>query len=200
MNDDPSPQAAPNVETAYAAALDAAMNAPTPQARAKAVDEMEALAKQQVAVSGDPAVSHGEPQEGYEAPESGLAYQFEQNLPPGVEIVDREALGALKSGLAAAGVPAEIGNAAFGDVARLTGEGAFASEATYIEACGICRAQLESVHGEEAKTLIADALAWIEDAVRANPKLEDAATMALASPLAIQAAANMRRHGGGRKG
>lgn len=197
MIDDPS-QAAPNVDAAYAAALDTAMNAPTPQARAKAVDEMEALARQQVETA-DAAVSHGEPQEGFEAPTSGLAYHFEQNLPPGVEIVDEAALGAFKSGLAATGMPAELGNAAFGDVARLEGQGAFTNESTYVEACETCRAQIERVHGEGAKSLIADALAWIDDAVRANPSLEDAATMALASPLAIQAAANMRRHGG-RKG
>lgn len=197
MNDDP-PQTAPDVEAAYAAPLDTAMNAPTPQARAKAVDEMEALAKQQ-AETADPTVSHEGLQVGFEAQTSGLAYQFEQNLPPGVEVVDATALGAFKSGLAATGMPAELGNAAFGDVARLEGQGAFTNEATYVEACETCRAQIERVHGKGAKSLIADALAWLDDAVRANPSLEDAATMALASPLAIQAAANMRRHGG-RKG
>lgn len=88
-----------------------------------------------------------------------------------------------------------IGNGAFADIARLTGDGAFASETAYDEACGTCRAQLERIHGEGAKGLIADALAWIEDAVRANPALEEAATAALASPMAIQAAANMRRFG-----
>jgi len=146
MNDDP-PQAAPNVDAAYAAALDAAMNAPTPQARAKAVDEMEAIAKQQVETADGP-VSHEGPQEGFEAPKSGLAYQFEQNLPPGVEILDATALGVFKSSLAVTGMPAELGNAAFGDVARLEGQGAFSNEATYVEACEICRAQIERVHAK----------------------------------------------------
>jgi hypothetical protein len=118
-----------------------------------------------------------------------------QALPPGVEIVDTTALGALKGSLAQAGVPAEIGNGAFSDIARLSATGAYASEAAYDDAVAQCRSQLHRVHGEGAKGLIADALAWIEDAVRANPAFEEAATVALSSPMAIQAAANMRRFG-----
>lgn len=196
MSDVPAQAAPANPDAAYAAALETAMSAETPQARAKAVDALEALAKQRAEPAvGNVAVPAGEPQEGFEAPSTGLAYQFEQAVPPGLDIVDTTALGALKGSLANAGVPAEVGNAAFGDIARLTADGAYMSEAAYEEACGLCRSQLERVHGEGAKGLIADALAWIEDAVRANPALEEAAAAALASPMAIQAAANMRRFG-----
>lgn len=198
MNDftTPAAPAAPagDPDAAYSAALQTAMDAPTPQARAKAVDALEALARQRAepAPAGSPTV---EPMEGFEAPASGLAYQFEQALPPGVEIADETALGALKGSLASAGVPAEIANAAFADIARLTDDGAYANAGDYDAAVAICRAQLHRVHGDGAKGLIADAVAWIEEAVRANPALEEAATAALASPMAIQAAANMRRFG-----
>ena len=205
MNDFPTQGGAPaaaDPDASYAAALQAAMDAPTPQARAKAVDALEVLAKQRA--EGGPAATAGQPQpgapaDGFEAPASGLAYQFEQALPPGVEIVDTTSLGALKSSLAGAGVPAEIGNAAFADIAQLSTRGAYESEAAYVDACGHCRAQIERVHGEGAKSLIADALAWIEDAVRANPALEEAATFAMASPMALQAAANMKRFGAPRR-
>lgn len=187
-----------DADRSYSAALQAAMEAPTPQARAKAVDALEALAKERAeavpAGSADQS-QEGSPAEGFDAPVSGLTYQFEQTLPPGVEIVDATALGALKGSLAEAGVPAEIGNAAFSDIARLSADGVYVTEVAYVEACGLCRLQLERVHGERANGLIADALSWIEDAVRANPALEEAATAALASPMAIQAAANMKRFG-----
>lgn len=189
-------------DAAYAAALETAMNAPTPQARAKAVDALEVLARQRVEAAPAGAAAgqqNAEPLEGFEGPSSGLAYQFEQALPPGVEITDTAALGTLKGSLAEAGVPVEIGNAAFADIARLNMGGTYASEAAYLDACGTCRAQLEKVHGEGAKSLIADAVAWLEGAVRANPALEEAATFAMASPMAIQAAANMRRFGGARR-
>lgn len=199
MNDFTSP-AAGDADASYAAALQAAMDAPTPQARVKAVDALEALAKQRAEPTAPGAsVPAGEPQEGFEAPASALAYQFEQTLPPGVEIVDTASLGALKGSLAQAGVPAAIGNAAFGDIARIANDGGFASEAAYVEACRMCRSQIERVHGEGAEGLIADALSWIEDAVRANPALEEAAAFAMASPLALQAAANMKRFGRARR-
>lgn len=168
----------------------------TPQAARIRTDKLEQLylAKSTAGGASTPQAS-GEPVEGFEAPESGLAYQFEQNVPPGLDIIDPVALGTLKGSLADAGVPAEIGNAAFGDIARLTADGAFASEATYVEACGTCRSQLVRIHGEGAKGLIADAVSWIEAVVKANPALEEAATAALASPMAIQAAANMKRFG-----
>ncbi len=195
------PEAAADPDAAYAAALDTAMSAPTPQARAKAVDALEVLARQRAdaAPAGASAQQDDAPAEGFEAPSSGLAYQFEQALPPGVEIADTAALGTLKGSLAEAGVPVTIGNAAFADIARLSTGGVYASEAAYLDACGTCRSQLERVHGEGAKTLIADAVAWLEGAVRANPALEEAATFAMASPMAIQAAANMRRFGGARR-
>lgn len=168
----------------------------TPQAARIRTDKLEQLHLAKSAAGGaNASQTDAGPVEGFEPPASGLAYQFEQNVPPGVEIVDPVALGTLKGSLADAGVPAEIGNAAFGDIARLTADGAFASEAAYVDACGTCRSQLERVHGEGAKALIADAVSWIEAAVKANPALEDAATAALASPMAIQAAANMKRFG-----
>lgn len=208
MNDFTSPAVAAagtptaDADASYAAALQAAMDAPTPQARAKAVDALEELAKQRAA--GAPAGAGGQsqpgaPEEGFEAPASGLAYQFEQALPPGVEITDTASLGALKGSLAGAGVPPEIGNAAFADIARLSTAGAYESQSAFDDAVGQCRAQIERVHGEGAKGLIADALSWIEDAVRANPALEEAATFAMASPMALQAAANMKRFGAPRR-
>ncbi|WP_375397310.1 hypothetical protein [uncultured Sphingomonas sp.] len=167
--------------------------------RQSLLDQVEAHHKATTATDAAAPLTNGEPLEGFEAPVSGLAYQFEQALPPGVEITDTTSLGALKGSLADAGVPADIGNAAFGDIARLSTTGAYESEAAYVDACGQCRAQIERVHGEGAKGLIADALSWIEDAVRANPKLEEAATFAMASPMALQAAANMKRFGRARK-
>ena len=195
-------EAAGDPDAAYAAALETAMSAPTPQARAKAVDTLEVLARQR-ADAAPAGASTGQqdaaPLEGFEPPSSALAYQFEQALPPGVEITDTAALGTLKGSLAGAGVPAEIGNAAFADIARLSTGGAYNSDADYDAACGTCRSQLERVHGEGAKSLIADAVAWLNEAVRADPALEEAATFAMASPMAIQAAANMRRFGGARR-
>lgn len=195
-------EAAADPDTAYAAALETAMSAPTPQARAKAVDALEVLARQRAdaAPAGASAgQQNADPLEGFEPPSSALAYQFEQALPPGVEITDTAALGTLKGSLAEAGVPAEIGNAAFADIARLSSSGSYQSQAAYDAACATCEAQIARVHGEGAATLIADAKAWLEAAVRANPALDEAATFAMASPMAMQAAANMCRFASGRR-
>lgn len=199
MNDATSPAAgAPDIDAQIASLI--GEEPATPQAARIRTDKLEQLYLAKSTAGGaSTSQASGEPLEGFEAPASALAYQFEQNLPPGVEITDTTSLGALKGSLADAGLPAEIGNAAFGDIARLSTTGAYESQAAYVDACGRCRSQLERVHGEGAKGLIADALSWIEDAVRANPKLEEAATFAMASPMALQAAANMKRFGRARR-
>lgn len=198
MNDFTAPAAAeaPSLESLIEKLSDPATPA---WGRQPLLDQIEAHHKATAATDAAAPQTSGEPLEGFEAPASALGYQFEQTLPPGVEIVDTTSLGALKGSLADAGVPAEIGNAAFGDIARLSTTGAYESQSAYDGAVAQCRAQIERVHGEGAKGLIADALSWIEDAVRANPALEEAATFAMASPLALQAAANMKRFGRARR-
>lgn len=153
-----------------------------------------ASADQAAAAQSDEAAA-----EAFAQPSSGLGYQLEQSLPADVAIVDPAGLGALKGALATAGVPAEQANAAFGHIAELHRDGAFQSERSYTDAVTTARNQLHRVHGEAAKGIIADALSWIDEAVRANPALEEAATAALASPQAIMAAANMKRFGAPRR-
>lgn len=125
---------APDADTAYAAALDQAMSAETPQARAKAVDALEAMAEQRSegsAAATASAAKPGEPSEGLEGGTSPLAYTLENALPPGVEVVDRAGLTSLKTSLFEIGVPPEIATAGFGEIAQLGAAGVFASDAAY---------------------------------------------------------------------
>lgn len=189
---------APDAAAAYAAALDTAMNAPTPQARAKAVDALEMLAKQR---SGDGAAgaspeAAAAPAEGLEPPSSAMAYTLENSLPPGVEIVDTAGLGALKTALFDIGVPVPIAQGGFTEIAALHSAGAFASDAAYDQQITICKAAMVKTHGENAKSVIADGLAFVDAAVRSGKLPEDVAAQIIAAPMALSAAANLKRFGG----
>jgi hypothetical protein len=89
--------------------------------------------------------------EGFEPPASPLAYTLENALPPGADIVDQAGLGALKSGLHAMGVPAEIAAAGFAEIAHLHAQGTFASEAAYDQQVHLCRNAMHKVHGRTAR-------------------------------------------------
>ncbi|MEA3264599.1 MAG: hypothetical protein U9R07_14060 [Pseudomonadota bacterium] len=186
---------APDADAAYAAALDTAMNAATPQARAKAVDALEVLAKQR---SGDGGASADPdaPAEGLEGPSSPLAYTLEQALPPGVELVDQPGLGALKGNLHALGVPPEIASGAFTEIATLHSAGVFQSDAAYDQQMAMCKSAIAKVHGEGAKAVLRDAAAYIDKAVAAGKLTPDQADAICASPLAVSHAAMLARHGG----
>ncbi|MGN6122858.1 MAG: hypothetical protein ACTHOJ_07865 [Sphingomonas oligoaromativorans] len=160
------------------------------------LDRLEALwkAKTAAAEAAPPARQEG-PAEGFEPPTSGIHYHFEKSL-QGAEAPNPEAMGALKTSLANAGMPAPIANSAFGHIAELQSSGVYATDEAYFGAVQGAKLSLhKALGGEAAKALISDALAWIDKAVRADPSLASAADYALASPQAIMAAAQMHRHG-----
>ena len=171
-------------------------NASTNQSAKARVDRLEALwkAKSAAADAAPPAQQEG-PAEGFEPPSSGIHYQFEKSL-DGIEAPNPEAMGSLKTSLANAGVPVPIANSAFAHVAELQASGVYATDEAYFGAVEGAKVSLhKALGGEAAKAMIADALAWIDKAVRADPSLASAADYALASPQAIMAAAQMHRHG-----
>lgn len=192
----PAPAAAAPATDIGALVQQAANPDLTPQARAKLVNEIERYhqsgAQAAQAGEGGPA----EAPEGFEPPSSPLAYTLENGLPPGAEITDQAGLGALKSGLHAMGVPAEIASAGFAEIAHLHAQGTFASEAAYDQQMQLCKAAMHKVHGENAPTVIRDGLAAVDAAVRAGHLTESAAEAIIASPMALSKAAEFRRFGG----
>ncbi len=194
----PAPAAAPGAPAAVdigALVQQAANPDLTPQARAKLVDEIERY-HQTGAAAAPGGQGDAEVPEGFEAPASPLAYTLENGLPPGADIVDQGALGALKSGLHAMGVPAEIAAAGFAEIAHLHAQGTFASEAAYDQQVQLCRNAMHKVHGEAAPAMIRDGLAAVDAAVRAGHLSESAAEAIIASPMALSKAAEFRRFGG----
>ena len=171
-------------------------NAGTPQSAMARVDRLEALWKAREAATPGGQGDSAEVHEGFEPPSSPLAYTLENALPPGAEIVDQAGLGALKSGLHAMGVPAEIASAGFAEIAHLHAQGTFASEAAYDQQVQLCRNAMHKVHGENAPTVIRDGLAAVDAAVRAGHLTESAAEAIIASPMALSKAAEFRRFGG----
>ncbi len=167
---------------------------PTGQAAKARTDRLAMLWKARAGVA--PTASDA-PAEGYDAPTSGAAYGLEQSVPAGVGITDQAALGALKGSLAAAGVPAEAATGAFGHIAQLFADGAYASPQAFDAAVTASRDLLHKVHGYDgAKAIIADATAQADIMVRADPSLADHMEHAWASPVAIMTLANLKRFGG----
>ncbi len=165
----------------------------TPQARSKLVDEIERYHQSGAQATQD---APAEVPEGFEPPSSPLAYTLENGLPPGAEITDQAGLGALKSGLHQLGVPAEIAAAGFAEIAHLHAQGTFASERAYDQQVQLCKVAMHKVHGENAPTVIREALAAVDAAVRAGRLTEEAAEAIVASPMALSKAAEFRRFGG----
>lgn len=190
-----APAAAPAVDIG-ALVQQAANPDLTPQARAKLVDEIEHYHQSGAQVAQTGQGGPAEVPEGFEAPASPLAYTLENALPPGADIVDQAGLGALKSGLHAMGVPAEIAAAGFAEIAHLHAQGTFASEAAYDQQVHLCRNAMHKVHGENAPAMIRDGLAAVDAAVRAGHLTESAAEAIIASPMALSKAAEFRRFGG----
>ena len=200
MNDFTTSAAASPVvdhDAAYASALDQAMSAETPQARAKAVDTLEMLAKQRSGdgLAGSSTNAPGEPAEGLEGGSSPLAYTLENSLPPGVEVVDRAGLTSLKTSLFEIGVPPEIANGGFAEIAQLQAAGVFASDAAYDQQMALCKAAVAKVHGEGAKAVLHDAARYIDKAVAAGKLTAEQADAICASPLAVSHAALLARSG-----
>ncbi|MEI5687239.1 hypothetical protein [Sphingomonas kyungheensis] len=169
----------------------------SPLGRAPILARIEAL---HAGAALDPAAAAQAAQEATAAefaPTSAAAYSFEQHVPPGLEIADPDGLGALKGDLLSAGVPSELANGAFSDIAQLHATGAFESDASYMEAGRQCRAMIERSHGPAAKQMIADGLAYLEATAARFPNLEDAITAAMVSPMALLAAAQMKQLGMG---
>lgn len=171
-------------------------SAGTPQSVTARTDRLEALWKARAGAAQGGEDSPTEVPEGFEPPASPLAYTLENALPPGADIVDQAGLGALKSGLHAMGVPAEIASAGFAEIAHLHAQGTFASEAAYDQQVQLCRNAMHKVHGENAPAMIRDGLAAVDAAVRAGHLTESAAEAIIASPMALSKAAEFRRFGG----
>ena len=161
------------------------------------LDRLEALWQAKSAgADAAPAAPPQGPAEGFEPPISGRAYAFEQNTPPGLEVQNPEAMGSLKQSLANAGVPPAIANGAFGSIAELQSTGVYETDESYLGAVQGAKLSLHKALGADAaKAMIADALAWVAQATKADPSLNTAAEYALASPQAIKACAEMYRHG-----
>lgn len=168
----------------------------TPQARSKLVDEIERYHQSGAQAAQAAEAGALDVPEGFEPPSSPLAYTLENALPPGADIVDQAGLGALKSGLHAMGVPAEIASAGFAEIAHLHAQGTFASEAAYDQQVQLCRNAMHKVHGENAPAMIRDGLAAVDAAVRTGHLTESAAEAIIASPMALSKAAEFRRFGG----
>lgn len=194
----PAPAAAPAAHATDIGALVQQASNPdlTPQARAKLVDEIERYHQNGAAAAPGGQGDSAEVPAGFEPPSSPLAYTLESALPPGADIVDQAGLGALKSGLHAMGVPAEIAAAGFAEIAHLHAQGTFASEAAYDQQVYLCRNAMHKVHGENAPAMIRDGLAAVDGAVRAGHLTESAAEAIIASPMALSKAAEFRRFGG----
>lgn len=191
---------APNPMAAYEAALKGAQAAETPQARGRYVAEMEFLAKQLPepgsAPRADPVTGQPAPpteEQAFPAPASAMEYQF--HAPPGVEIMNETAAGALKAGLYDAGVPAPFAGEVFRHVAELHSAGAFVDGAAYDAALVQCKQALAQRHGEAAKDIVRDGVAYLNALADRNPSLEEAVAHAMASPYAVTMAANLRRYG-----
>ena len=204
MNDFTAPPAAPDTPAEIDARIAelTLMEVPTPQAGRARTDELLSLHQRKADMSAAPTQASQvdrETAEAFAPPASGLAYQFEQALPPGLEIADNTALGTLKGSLADAGVPAGIANGAFAHIASLHAERAFDTPQSEEHAVLNCRDTLDKVHGREAADqIVEDALAWMNDLARQQPSLREALRHARASPMAVMAAANLRRFGGSR--
>lgn len=194
----PAPAAAPAAPATDIGAIVKQASNPdlTPQARAKLVDEIERYHQTgaQAAQTGQDVPA--EVLEGFEPPDSPLAYTLENALSPGADIVDQAGLGTLKSGLHALGVPAKIAAAGFAEIAHLHAQGTFASEAAYDQQVQLCRNAMHKVHGENAPAMIRDGLAAVDYAVRAGHLTESDAEAIIASPMALSKAAEFRRFGG----
>lgn len=186
---------------AYEVALNGAQAAETPQARQKFVDQMAILSHQLPAPGTAPAIdptTTGQPPArsedvAFPAPASASEYQFQ--APPGVEVQNEVAAGALKAGLHEAGVPAPLVGEVFRQVAEMHANGAFADDRSYDAAVAQCRATLIGKHGEAAPALIREGVAYLNRLADRNPALEDAVAHALASPYAVAMAANLARYG-----
>lgn len=159
-------------------------------AQLEALHKANAAGEQAATPQSDPATD-----EALAAPASATGYHLESHLPPGVNIENEPALGALKAGLHDLGVPASIASGAFADIGRLHAEGAFATDAGYDAACLAARDQMHRVHGQAAPSMIRDAIAFVDRAVKGGKLTEDAAEAVLASPLALSHAAMLARRG-----
>lgn len=171
---------------------------PTPQAAKVRNAELEQLylTKSQQSPTGDAAsgAAADTPPEGLEPPSSPLAYTLEQSLPPGVEVVDQAGLGALKSSLHSLGVPIEIANGAFAEIASIHGSGAFLSDSAYDRQAAHMRATIAKVHGEDAPAILRDAKAHIDKAVAAGKLTPHQVDALVLSPMAVSHAALLARN------
>lgn len=123
----------------------------TPQARAKLVDEIERYHQTGAASAPGGQGNSAEVPEGFE-PVVPAGLHARKRAPPGADIADQAGLGALKSGLHAMGVPAEIAAAGFAEIAHLHAQGTFASEAAYDQQVLLCRNAMHKVHGENVRS------------------------------------------------
>jgi len=189
-----APPSAPASGDAIKAAMEKARAATTPQARQRAVEELEALHRSNSAAATDAPQAAPE---GFEPPRSPLEYHL---VPPmGVDIQNDEALGALKGQLFDAGIPADLAGQAFANATRLHVNGATASPEAYDSALAQCKAALERQFGADAKSIAIDGVAYLNALADKQPALDEAVTLMLADPWAIATAANLQRAMKGRR-
>lgn len=172
----------------YDAAMDAAMNAPTAYARARAVEQLERIAISRAAETS-PA-SDGAPPV-FEPPVTALAYDLA--TPMGLEPMSEVQTGEVRAALFSEGVPREFVAQGYSNLAHLERSGALASDASFEEACRQCRTSVEKTYGAGAQALIRDGIAFLEALAKKHPVLDAAATAALADPFLLSNAANLQR-------
>lgn len=192
MTDVPIPMSAgpdtPATDDGYAVAMDAAMNAHTAYARAKAVDQLEQIA---LARTADLDQQAAQEEVAFPAPVTSLAYQFV--TPPGLEPMGEVETGEVRAALFSEGIPAEFVAQGSSNLAQLRLSGALATEESYAEACGRCRSDVEKMLGADAPGMIRDGIAFIEALAKKHTALDEAATAALADPFLLINAANLQR-------
>lgn len=200
MNDFAIPATAPEIDAQIAELT--LQETSTPQASSARRDRLEALhiAKAAAAEGAPPArgpVTGQAPapteDEAYPAPATAMEYQFQP--PPGVEIVNEAAAGAVKGALFEAGVPAPLADAAFQQIAEMHVAGAFADAGSYDAAVAQCKASIHAKHGDAAPAMLRDAAAYLNRLADQHPALEDAVAQAMASPFIVAQAANLHRYG-----
>lgn len=199
MNDFNIPTAAPEIDAQIAELT--LQETTTPQASRARQDRLEALhiAKASAAPAApvrDPFTGQAPApteNEAYPAPATAMEYQFQP--PPGVEIVNEAAAGAVKGALFEAGVPAPLADAAFQQIAEMHVAGAFADAGSYDAAVAQCKATIHAKHGDAAPAMLRDAAAYLNRLADQHPALEDAVAQAMASPFIVAQAANLHRYG-----
>ncbi|MBX3527385.1 MAG: hypothetical protein KF904_14360 [Rhodoblastus sp.] len=181
-------------------AINAAMNATTPQQKREALERIERLSMSGEGASppnalGEPIEAAGDPGEAsdpFPRPDTMNEYRF--IVPPeGSPIANEEGVGEIKAALFDAGVPAEFANMAFQNAVRNYAAGVLESDQSYDAAVLAAKAAVEKQLGAEAPATLKLAVDYLNDLLAERPALQEAIDLAMCDPWALMQAANLAR-------